>query len=172
MCLLGYGFDNISLKLFHSYFSNRKQRVELGSAISEWIVILTEIPQGSILGPLIFNSFINDLIIFIEKTDICNIVDDNTLHKSSSSLLIVLTCLEHDITIVLNYFEVNSLKANRKKFQFMVLGEKKRFQYKCKIEVTYISSKEKVVLLGITIDNKLTYEAHLENLCKKASHKS
>ena len=50
-----YGFDNISLKLFHSYFSNRKQRVKIGSAISEWIDILTGIAQGSILGPLIFN---------------------------------------------------------------------------------------------------------------------
>ena len=62
-----YGFDNINLKLFHSYFSNRKQRVKIGSAIREWIDILTGIPQSSILGPLIFNIFINDLIMFIEK---------------------------------------------------------------------------------------------------------
>ena len=74
-----YGFDNISLKLFHSYFSNRKQRVKIGSAISEWIDILTGIPQGSILGHLIFNIFINDLTMFIEKTNICNFTDDNTL---------------------------------------------------------------------------------------------
>ena len=97
-----YGFDNISLKLFHSYFSNRKQKVKIGSAISERIDILTGILEGSILGPLIFNIFINDLIMFIEKTDICNFADDNTLHKSSPSLSIVLNCLEHDITIALN----------------------------------------------------------------------
>ena len=66
-----YGFDNICLKLFHNYFSNRNQRVKIGSAIKEWIDILTGIPQGSILGPLIFNIFINNLIMFIEKTDIC-----------------------------------------------------------------------------------------------------
>ena len=51
----------------------------------------------------------------------------------------------------------------------MVLGGKKRFLYKYKIEDTYIFSKDKVVLLGITIDNKLTFEAHIENLFKKAS---
>ena len=85
-------------------------------------------PQGSILGPLIFNIFINDLIIFIEKTDICNFTDYNTLYKSSTSLSVVLNCLEHYITIVLNWFKVNSLKANPKKFRFMVLGGKKRFQ--------------------------------------------
>ena len=52
-----YGFDNISLRLFYSCLPNRKQRVKIGSAISEWIDILTRIPQGSILGPLIFNTF-------------------------------------------------------------------------------------------------------------------
>ena len=61
--------------------------------MSEWIDILTGIPQGSILGPLIFNIIINDLIVFIEKTDICNFADDNTLYKSSPSLSVVLNCL-------------------------------------------------------------------------------
>ena len=67
--------------------------------------------------------------MFIEKTDISNFADDNTLYKSSPSLLVVLNCLKHDITIVLNWFQVNSLKVNPKKFQFMLLGEKKSFQY-------------------------------------------
>ena len=88
-----YGFDNIGLKLFHSYFSNRKQRVKIRSAISEWIVILTGIPQGSILGPLIFHNF-------IKKTHIFNFAGDNSLYKSSPSMSVVLNCLEHDITIV------------------------------------------------------------------------
>ena len=52
----------------------------------------------------------------------------------------------------------------------MVLGEKKSSQYKCKIEETYIFSKDKVVLLKITIGNKLTFEAHIKNLSKKASY--
>ena len=109
--------------------------------------------------------------MFIEKSDICNFADDNALYKSSPSLSVVLNCLEHDITIVLNWLKVNSLKANPQKFHFLVLRRTKSFQYKCKIEDTYIFSKDQVVLLGITIDNKLTFEAHIENLCKKASCK-
>ena len=64
--------------------------------------------------------------------------------------------LEHDIIImiVLNWFKVNLSTANLKKFQFMVLGGKKSFQYKCKIEGTYIFSKDRVLLLEITINNK------------------
>ena len=81
-----YGFDNTSLKLFHSYFSNRKQRVNIGSAMSAWIDFLTGTSQGSILGSLIFSIFINDLIMFVEKSDIYNFADDNTLCKSSPRL--------------------------------------------------------------------------------------
>ena len=88
-----------------------------------------------------FSVSINDLLIFIEKTDICNFADDNTLYKSSPNLSVVLNCSEHDITIDLNWFKVNSLEANPQKFQFMVFGGTKRFQYKCKIEDTYIFSQ-------------------------------
>ena len=136
--------------------------------MGEWIDILIGILQGSILGPVIFNIFIKDLIMFTEKSDICNFADDNTLYKSSPSLSVVLNCLEHDTTIALNWFKINPLKAHPPKIQFLVLGGKKSFQYKCKTEDTYIFSKDKVVLLGITIDNELTFEAHIENLCKKA----
>ena len=96
------GFDNISLKLLHSYFSNQKLKVKVGSAMTKWIDISTEITQGSVLGPLIFNIFIDNLIMFIEKSDICNFADDNILCKSSPNLSVVLICLEHYITIVLN----------------------------------------------------------------------
>ena len=166
-----YGFDNIILKLFHSYFLNRKQRLNIGSAISAWIDILTGATEGSFLGSLIFSVFINDLIMFVEKSDIYNFADDNTLCKSSPRLTVVLNCWEHGIAIVLNWFKVNSSKGNLKKFQLMVLGGRKSFQCKCKIEGTYIFSKDKVVLLGKTINNKLKFEAYTENLCKKASYR-
>ena len=98
-------------------------------------------PQGPSLILLIFNIFINNLIMFIGKTDIYNFADDNTLYKFSPNLSVVLKCLEHDISILLNWFKVNSLKANRQKFKFMILGGKNSFQCKCKIEDTYIFSK-------------------------------
>ena len=100
-----YGFDNISLKLFCSYFWNRKQRVKIGLAINEWIDIFTRIPEGPILGPIIF--------IFLLTISLCLL--NNALYKSSPNLLVVLNCLEHNIAIVLNCFKVNSLKANPQK---------------------------------------------------------
>ena len=81
-----YGFDNINLKLLHSYFLKRKRRVKIGSAIRAWIDVLTGTLQSSILGFLIFSVFINDLIMFVEKSDICNFADDNILYKSGPRL--------------------------------------------------------------------------------------
>ena len=58
--LEAYGFDKSSLKLLYSYLTNRKQRVKVGSSLSEWINIYLGVSQGLILGPLIFNLFLND----------------------------------------------------------------------------------------------------------------
>ena len=83
--------------------------------------------------------------------------------------------LEHDIFAALNHclnwFKVNSLKAKPTIFQFTFLSRKKDFQCKCKIKGNFIFSRDKVILLGITIDNKITVETLLENLSKKPSYK-
>ena len=79
-------------------------------------------PQGSILGPLLFNIFINDLFISITKSEVCNFADDNTLYSSNKYLDHAFNTLCCDLNNVLDWFKFNSLKANPDKFQFMVLG--------------------------------------------------
>ena len=75
--LEAYGLDYGSLNLLLDYL--RKQRTKVGSAYSKWSKIRRGIPQGSILGPLLFNIFINDIFMIIKQSDICNSADDNTL---------------------------------------------------------------------------------------------
>ena len=73
-----YGFDKSSLKLIHSYLSNRKQRIKINDRDSSWSEILYGVPQRSISGPLLFNIFICDVFYFLEDFDVANYVDDST----------------------------------------------------------------------------------------------
>ena len=93
-----------------------------------WNEIKRGIPQGSILGPLLFNVFINDIFMFIEKSEICNFADDNTIYDCGEDLSNILENLKHDMKILLKWFRTNSLQANPGKFQSMILGKEYEIQ--------------------------------------------
>ena len=121
--LEAYGIDKAELNLISNYLSHRKQRTKIGSSYSDWYEIVRSVPQGSILGPLLSNIFINDLFLFIEKRNICNFADGNTIYSCNNNLQNVLKNLKHDMINVSKWFKVNSMKANQKKFQFMILDK-------------------------------------------------
>ena len=111
-----------STRLFLSYLTNRTQRIKIGSTFSDWTNILKGIPQGSILGPLLFNIFINDLFFFSVKCEICNFADNNSLYSCGMNLDNVFSNLIQDMENVYEWFVYNSIKANPNKFQFIILG--------------------------------------------------
>ena len=168
--LFAYGVDKKSLRLLKCYLSNRYQRTKVGSSFSEWLEIVLGVPQGSILGPLLFNIFINDLLNIVEKTCICNFAaDDNTIYSCGTTVVNVMTNLQHDLAKVLSWFSSNQLVANPGKFQMMFLGCKNTDLTK-HVESIVIRSSDSVKLLGITFDNKLSFANHIINLCKRASY--
>lgn len=77
--LQAYGFDCNATAFLRGYLNNRYQRCKVGDIFSEWERIITGVPQGSILVPLFFNIFINDLFLCVEHSTLCNYADDNTL---------------------------------------------------------------------------------------------
>ena len=79
-----YGFQEDALVFMKSYFTNRQQRVRVNSNFSMWEEIISGVPQASILSSLLFNIFLKDLFLFIEKSDLSNYTDDHTLYSSGN----------------------------------------------------------------------------------------
>ena len=107
-----YDIDKTGLNLIYNYLSNCKQRTKINSWYSDWYDIVRGVPQGSILGPLLFNLFINDLFLFIERTNICNFADDNTIYSCQNDLKTILEDLRYDMVTSLRLFKENSVKIN------------------------------------------------------------
>ena len=92
-----FGISKESLQLISDYLSYNKQRTKTGTAYNDWANVIRGIPQGSIFGPLLFNIFINDIFLVIEKSNICNFANDNTLYSHGRNLPLILNNLEHDM---------------------------------------------------------------------------
>ena len=75
-----YGCGINSLRHIFNYLKQRKHRVRVGSEFSDWLEMVLGVPQGSIIGPSLFNIFINDIFYFLQETKLCYFADDNALY--------------------------------------------------------------------------------------------
>ena len=153
-----------------SYVTNRIQRCKIENHFSNWREITTGVPQGSILGPLLFNIFINYIFLFVESSNVCNYADDNTLFAFGKTFDEVTRKLQNDFLIVDEWFFNNFLVLNSDKCHFMTLGKPNTLpNLKCDNITIKNSVSEK--LLGVIIDNKLDLAEHLNTICKMANLK-
>ena len=95
------------LKLLQSYLENRKQRIKIGSYYSDWDQMCKGVPQGSILGPVLYNVFINDTFLLVQNSTIYNYADDNTVSYCDYDINKVVNTLEADSLKLINWFSIN-----------------------------------------------------------------
>ena len=127
--LHAYGVSTNALKLMMSYLRNRHQRTKVNSAFSSWEELLTGVPQGSVLGPLLFNIYLNDLFYAVENSEICNFADDTTPHSSGYKLKDVMIDIENDCSLLIDWFRDNYLTLNADKCHLIVTGHKHEEMY-------------------------------------------
>ena len=166
-----YGLNRKALKLVYSYHKNRMQRVKTGSTFSSSTKISIGVPQGSVLGPLLFNIFINDLFFIEMESGICNFADDTKIYACDTSIEAVMIRIEGDVYKLMKWFTDNGMKANPSKFQIMFLGRKDMSKLCLNIGGNLIPSSKQVKLLGVNIDNSLKFEAHVKEICRKVNLK-
>ena len=164
-----YGFDYNSIKLLHSYLTDRRQRVRINSNYSNWSEIISGVPQGSILGPLLFNIYLSDLFLFTENSNVANYADDNSPYACKADIDSVIVQLEKDSRTLIEWVSSNVLKANPDKFHLLLSDTDCNFTLT--VDQYEISNSKYEKLLGVTIDNKLNFNEHVSGLCKKASQK-
>ena len=123
--LNAYGFDKQTLKLLSSYLKHRWQRTKINQSFSSWAELKEGVPQGSVLGPLLFNIYINDLFFIMKQTDIYKYADDdNTLNVCDMNIENVLKRLEHDALLAVEWFQNNYMKLNEEKCHLLLSGFK------------------------------------------------
>ena len=169
--LSAYGFDQSSLEFILSYLTNREQSTRVNGIYSLFQLILTGVPQGSILGPIIFNIFINDLFYFIVNSELHKYADDNTISAFSNSIPHLIEILEKETNIAISWLTKNKMIANSEKFHSIILTKNKdaNTNLNLKIGNKTIQSEQHIKLLGVKIDNKLNFDKHIYNLCKQSS---
>ena len=131
---------------------------------------MTGVPQGSIGGPLLFDLFINDLVLFLTQCFLSNYADDNNLYSTGNNFELAKLNLQTDVRALTNLFFENYMILNSEKCHYMYIGKNCVDDTFLQNGKKFKNSKEETIL-GVIIDNKLPLDSHINRICKKAGQK-
>ena len=123
--LAAYGLSEDALMHILSYLSNRKQCVRINDTYSEFENIIMGVPQGSILGPLLFILSIKDLFFFILIASVHNFADDNTLSAFAQNVSKLINILQSESEVISDWFKKKQMTVNPYRFQVIIMNKKK-----------------------------------------------
>ena len=164
-----YGINNTPLDWFKSYLDDRQQCCMVNGIQSEFKPITTGVPQGSILGPLLFLLYINDLPNCLTSTTPGMYADDTQITASAETINELENILNFDLKNLHTWLCANKLSANCTKTEFIAIASNYRlnqFTNEPKIELNNEAIKrvKKSKLLGVMVDDKLLWDAHINEI--------
>ena len=171
--LYNYGLRGIVFNLLKSYLCNRSQCTKYMNATSEFRYISCGVPQGSLLGPLLFILYINDLYNSSKRLSFFLYADDTTILYSNDDIYSLFEVVNSELNSVIDYFSVNKLSVNINKCNAIVFhGRNKSFDPSnktVKLNNVVIPLVSTVKFLGIYIDSQLNWKPHIECISNKIS---
>ena len=166
-----YGFQGKSYELLCNYLSDRQQRVLFNNNLSNWGSVTIGVPQGSILGPLLFVLYINDLPSVVSHSILDLYADDAELHFSHSDLSVVQTQLQLDLNAIVKWINSSRLCLNGVKSNVLLIGSQQRLSGKISIGSTVLNQVKSVQYLGVLIDSILSWSLHITSVASRVRSK-
>ena len=169
------GFDNNAVKMIAHYLTNRYQRVNVNGVFSSWYKVKRGFPQGTVLGPLLFNLYVNDfaaqIAIESNNTKIIQYADDCLLFNADINSSSAKDGLEKILNNICIYFKQHELNLNAKKSEYICFSEKcdPRINLldKLLIDNTEIKQSRECKYLGIFLDQNLTSQTQVKRILQK-----
>ena len=165
--LKAYGVQDSALKLIQSYLLGRLQRVKCNGIVSDWLPFRCGVPQGSLLGLLLFNIFVNDVNYSAGFSSLRLYADDTTQYVSHECPALLESILNQDIKKLTIWFSANYLQVNATKTQSMTLGSS-QYTYNFLVDDLSIVIEPTFKILGVTLDRYLSFKPHVTIMLKKA----
>ena len=161
-----YGCSLYALKLIHNYLSKIQQRTKINQSYSTWKDILFGVPQGSILGPILFN--ISDLFLVAKDVNFASYADDNTIYQLGKTVGDAINGLQVSVEKLFKWFSDNQMKGKTDKCD-LIMSTESAPELQIGDSLIKTSSCEK--LLGVKIYYKLTFDEHVKSSFNKVNNK-
>ena len=170
------GLDHMSLSWFRSYLSNRSQQVVIEGVLSDPAKVNIGVPQGSILGPLLFILFVNDFPSVVNSSEVDLYADDTTICAAGKTVSAIKNVLNSDLVKVQAWLNINRLILNTDKTVCMLVTTKQKSakinkNLNININGTQIEQVSCAKLLGVWLDEHLCWDKCINTISKKLSQK-